>query len=100
MGPYRLDGQSGYERRGKRQYQRRVVGSSLIGTSEESFAVGTFSTPRAPVDHVSLFSADGEAEIGLTGQHEALCRFIRRLEDAAASSGTPDSKGILRIRGD
>jgi hypothetical protein len=53
---------------------------------------------RAPIDRVSLFSPDGEVEIGLTGQHEAAVRFARRLDAAVqvAERGAPGE--ILRLR--
>jgi len=53
--------------------------------------------PRSPVDWVSLYPADGEAEISLTGQHEALVRFVVRLEAAVAASDPPPAGGILKI---
>jgi hypothetical protein len=53
---------------------------------------------RAQIDRVSLFSPDGEVEIGLTGQHEAAVRFARRLDAAVqvAERGAPSE--ILRLR--
>lgn len=61
--------------------------------------MGEVLDPRTPIDNVSLYSADGEAEIGLTGQHEALVRFIRTLETATGAAPVVGEGEILRIRG-
>lgn len=67
---------------------------------DQSFRVPELRIPRAPIDYLALYSADGEAEIGLTGQIEALHRFIPALEAAVTSAPPPDPvTRILRIRG-
>jgi hypothetical protein len=75
-----------------------VAGSSLIGATDTVFRIGQPLPPRTKIDNVSLYSADGEAEISLTGQHESMVRFIGALEVAVAGSGLPGTDGILRIR--
>jgi len=77
-------------------------GSSLVESHRHTIqhAEGRYPDardPRYPVDWISLYPADGEAEISLTGQHEALVRFIRRLETAVAASGPGIEGQILRI---
>lgn len=67
------------------------------GQGEMSWRLPHVLPPRGPIDYISLFSADGEAEIGLTGQAEALVRFIACLEAAVASAGDPRPNGILAI---
>ncbi len=68
----------------------------LGGGVDQTYRMPEVRPPRGPIDYVSLYSADGEVEIGLTGQHEALVRFIRRLEPAVASAKS-GANGILRI---
>lgn len=63
----------------------------------KTFRYPDFRVPRSPVDWVSLYGADGEAEISLTGQRDALVRFIRRLEAAVQASGPGSPGEILRI---
>lgn len=88
----------GTVREGHRQFEQRLAASSLIRAVDQEFRMGQVIRPRTRIDNVSLYSADGEAEIGLTGQHEALVRFVRALEAALAASGPPGDDGILRIR--
>lgn len=64
---------------------------------QKAFRYPDARDPRSLVDWVSLYPADGEAEISLTGQHEALVRFVRRLEAAVEASDPPPAGGILRI---
>jgi hypothetical protein len=71
--------------------------SSMRGKGEEAWRLPELLPPRGPIDHISLFSADGEAELGLTGQVEALTRFIGFLEAAVASAVDPGANGILVI---
>jgi len=70
---------------------------SMRGNGEASWRLPQLLPPRGPIDYISLFSADGEAEIGLTGQSEALVRFIGCLEAGVASAGDPRANGILAI---
>lgn len=53
--------------------------------------------PLAPIDHVDLFSADGKAHIGLTGQHEAVVLFARKLEQVVRDAEDPGPDRILHI---
>jgi hypothetical protein len=53
--------------------------------------------PRAPIDRVSLFSPDGNVEIGLTGQHDAAVRFAGQL-DAAVEIADREPGEIMRLR--
>jgi hypothetical protein len=53
---------------------------------------------RAQVDRVSLFSPDGEVEIGITGQWESAVRFGLRLDGALQASKRPPTGEIMRIR--
>jgi hypothetical protein len=55
-------------------------------------------SPRWPIDRVSLFSADGEVEIGLTGQHEAVVRFANKLEAAVQIAERPHPGEIMRLQ--
>ena len=50
---------------------------------------GAAEQPRAPVDRVTLFSPDGEVEIGITGQWEAAVRFAFRLAGAIQIAERP-----------
>lgn len=59
---------------------------------------GAEERPRAAVDRVSLFSPDGEAEIGLTGQWEAAVQFGLRLEGALQASQRPTEGEIMKVR--
>ncbi|MCV0384754.1 MAG: hypothetical protein K5799_15135 [Erythrobacter sp.] len=67
-----------------------------LGTGK-AFKYPEWREPRSPIDWISLFPADGEAEISLTGQHESLVRFMKRLEAAVAASGPPSGGAVLRI---
>jgi hypothetical protein len=71
--------------------------SSQRGGVDQSYRLPELLPPRGPIDYISLFSADGEAEIGLTGQALSLVRFIERLQEAVAAAGPPGPKGILQI---
>jgi hypothetical protein len=83
---------------GNRRFTLRVAGSALIGARDPEFRFGQLRPARTDVDYVSLYSGDGTVEIGLTGQHEALLRFIPALEDQLRSATwPPDEKGILRL---
>lgn len=77
-----------------------VVQITPFGRWEGEFRLpaGAEEPPRAPVDRVSLFSPDGEAEIGLTGQWEASVRFGLRLEGGLQASERPADGEIMRIR--
>lgn len=83
---------------GHRRFTRAGAFPSLMGGVDQEFNMGHALPPRTVLDHVSLFSADGEAEIGLTGQHESLVRFVGALQRAVESSGTPGPRGILKIQ--
>jgi hypothetical protein len=54
--------------------------------------------PRSPVDRVSLFSPDGEVEIGITGQWEVVVRFAYRLDAAVQASERPADGDIMKIQ--
>ena len=82
---------------GNKRFEMRAVGGSLRGAVEPTFRLPAIQTPRGPIDYVSLYAADGETEIGLTGQHDALTRFVRKLE-ASAATAQPNAKGILILR--
>jgi hypothetical protein len=77
-----------------------VVQLTPFGRWEGEFRLpaGAEEPPRAPVDRVSLFSPDGEAEIGLTGQWEAAVRFGLRLEGALQASERPAEGEIMKLR--
>jgi hypothetical protein len=83
---------------GERQWQGRILSGPVFGPEVElEFHMPPPRPPRRAVDHVSLYASDGKTEIGLTGQHEALVRFIPKLE-AAAASGRRRPDGILVMR--
>lgn len=65
---------------------------------EHRLPAGAEEPPRAPVDRVSLFSPDGAAEIGLTGQWEAAVRFGLRLQGALQTSERPAEGEIMKVR--
>jgi hypothetical protein len=68
-----------------------------LGRGVTPIVVNMTGPPRWPIDYVSLYSADSQAEIGITGQFEALARFGRGLEAAVASSNAVNAKGVLQI---
>lgn len=59
---------------------------------------GAEEPPRARVDRVSLFSPNGEAETGLTGQWETAVRFGLRLEEALQTSERLADGEIMKLR--
>ena len=72
---------------------------SLRGQGDPAEFVATYppSAPRGPIDYISLFSANGEYEISLTGQHQALVRFVGRLEEGVMKALAAPRAGIARI---
>lgn len=77
-----------------------VIQITPFGRWEGEFRLpaGVEKPPRAPVDRVSLFSPDGEAEIGLTGQWEAAVQFGLRLEGGLQASERPTEGEIMKVR--
>jgi hypothetical protein len=81
---------------GKRRWVGRILSGPVFGGTDLEWTMPPPRPPRRAIDYVSLFAADGSTEIGLTGQHEALVRFVLRLEHGAMS-GHLDASGILRL---
>jgi hypothetical protein len=75
----------------------RVTAVGRLGRDSTTYAVTMTGPPRWPIDHVSLYSSDSQAEIGITGQLEALARFGHGLEAAVASSTAVNARGLLQI---
>lgn len=75
----------------------RVTAVGRLGRGLTPIVDGIPGPPRWVIDHVSLYSADSQAEIGITGQLEALARFSHGLEAAVASSTLVKASGILQI---
>jgi hypothetical protein len=89
---------------GHLSWQRRVAGGHEIMTitpfgrwdGEYDPTSEYEQPPRTEVDRISLFSPDGEVEIGLTGQHEAVVRFASQL-DAAVQVARRDARPGIRL---
>jgi hypothetical protein len=79
---------------------RMVVAINPFGRWEGEFRNSADASQplRAQVDRVSLFSPDGEVEIGITGQWESAVRFGLRLDGALQASERPPTDEIMRIR--
>lgn len=75
----------------------RVTAVGHLGRDTTTYVVTLTGPPRWQIDYVSLYSSESQAEIGITGQLEALARFSRGLESAVASSTETNAHGILRI---
>jgi hypothetical protein len=79
------------------RFDRVVLLTAVIDAPKPRWKVQPNVPPRTRIDHVNLYTADGEAHIGLTGQHEALVRFIPKLEQAVRDAGSPGNDRILRV---
>jgi hypothetical protein len=75
----------------------RVTAVGRLGRDATTYVIRMTGLPRWPIDHVSLYSSDSQAEIGITGQVEALARFGRGLEAAVGSSTETNARGVLQI---
>jgi hypothetical protein len=75
----------------------RVTAVGHLGRDSTTYVISMTGLPRSPIDYVSLYSSDSQAEIGITGQVEALARFSHGLEAATASSTATNRQGILQI---
>jgi hypothetical protein len=87
-----IDGQGG------EHFAKVVAIPSQLRPEAQSYRMGEVLFPRNPIDNISLYSADGEAEISLTGQHESMVRFLGKLEGALARMVPESDGGILRIK--
>jgi hypothetical protein len=75
----------------------RITAVGRLGRDATTYVVRMTGLPRWPIDHVSLYSSDSQAEIGITGQVEALARFSHGLEAAMVTSTETNGRGVLQI---
>lgn len=79
------------------QAARWVLVPSVANVLASEPRMPTFENPRGRIDWISLYSPEEEAEISLTGQDEALLRFITKLGRAVEASPPPIAGGILKV---